>query len=78
MENTDDAYGFPPFRYFAPALVLGRDDYDTLRDRERDVLAAALRSIRVRRLASPDFGWADEIPRLLREEQDRAPRQRVG
>ena len=23
MENTDDAYGFPPFRYLAPALVVG-------------------------------------------------------
>lgn len=23
IANTDDAYGFPPFRYFAPALVIG-------------------------------------------------------
>lgn len=66
IENTDDAYGFPPFRYFAPAIVLGHDDYDTLRDKETAVLSAALEGMRVRRLASDCFSWADEIPRLLK------------
>jgi dolichol-phosphate mannosyltransferase len=68
IENTDDAYGFPPFRYFAPAIVLGQDDYDVLRDKETAVLSAALAGIRVRRLASDSFSWADEIPGLLKAE----------
>jgi glycosyltransferase involved in cell wall biosynthesis len=65
--NTDDAYGFPPFRYFAPILVLGGDDYETLRRKERELLADVVSRIRVRRLASDNFGWPNEIPRLLRE-----------
>jgi glycosyltransferase involved in cell wall biosynthesis len=68
IENTDDAYGFPPFRYFAPAIVLGQDDYDVLRDKETSLLSAALAGIRVRRLASDSFSWADEIPGLLKAE----------
>jgi hypothetical protein len=66
IENTDDAYGFPPFRYFAPALVIGDDDYERLRRRERELLSSALRRMRLNRLASDCFGWADEIPPLLR------------
>jgi hypothetical protein len=27
--NTDDAYGFPPFRYFAPAITVDGQDYHT-------------------------------------------------
>lgn len=68
LENTDDAYGFPPFRYFAPAIVIGDDDYTTLRSRERDVLRAALDGVTVRRLARDDFGWADAIPMLARQD----------
>jgi dolichol-phosphate mannosyltransferase len=69
VANTDDAYGFPPYRYLAPVLVVGGEEYDTLRERERDVLRAALKTMQVRRLASDSFGWADEIPRLLRDER---------
>lgn len=65
VENTDDAYGFPPFRYLAPVLVVGGEEYQLLRDREREVLASALETMQVRRLASDCFGWADEIPRLV-------------
>lgn len=65
IENTDDAYGFPPFRYLAPVLVIGGDEYEKLRDRERDILGSALGTMRVRRLASNTFGWADEIPALV-------------
>ena len=69
VANTDDAYGFPPYRYLAPVLVVGGEQYEALREREREVLASALRTMQVRRLASDSFGWADEIPRLLREER---------
>ncbi len=65
LENTDDAYGFPPFRYFAPALVIGGEAYEQLRAHESRILQRALASIRVRRMASNSFSWADEIPALL-------------
>ncbi len=67
LANTEDAYGFPPFRYFAPTVVLDGWDLDDLRRHERETLTQALGSIRVRRLVSDDFSWADEIPLLLPE-----------
>ena len=65
IENTDDAYGFPPFRSFAPAISINGEDYGRLRQRERALLASFLAGIRVRRLTRDDFSWADTIPRLL-------------
>jgi hypothetical protein len=76
MINTADAYGFPPFQYLAPAIVLGDGDYAELQRRERKVLAGAMAQIPVRRLASDNFGWADTIPPLLADRNfvvDRAP-----
>jgi hypothetical protein len=69
IENTDDAYGFPPFQYFAPMLVLGEEDYPALRVREEQILRSAVRSMALWRLSSDSFGWADEIPRLIRDDQ---------
>ena len=66
IANTDDAYGFPPFRYFAPALVIDGMGYEELRAQERRILVSALAGIRARRLATPDFSWADAIPDLVR------------
>ncbi len=63
--NTDDAYGFPPFRYLAPAITIGGQDYQQLRRTERDILASFLTHLRVRTLASETFSWADDIPRLI-------------
>ncbi len=65
VENTDDAYGFPPFRYLAPVLVIGGEEHDRLRERERTVLASALGQVRVRRMGSDCFDWADRIPGLV-------------
>ncbi|WP_369142695.1 glycosyltransferase [Streptomyces sp. R44] len=65
LVNTEDAYGFPPFRYFAPAIIVDGLDHARLRSRERDVLSGFLSGVRTRVLASDRFGWADEIPRLL-------------
>jgi dolichol-phosphate mannosyltransferase len=65
IENTDDAYGFPPFRYLAPVLVMGGAAYDELRRRELDVLRSALQGVRVRRMVSDSFDWADRIPQAL-------------
>jgi hypothetical protein len=69
LENTEDAYGFPPFRYLAPAITLGGRSHAELRARERDILADFLSHVRARVLASESFGWADEIPALLRAER---------
>jgi dolichol-phosphate mannosyltransferase len=65
IENTDDAYGFPPFHNLAPAVVIGPRDYTQLRHREQDILNSFLQHIRVRTLASDTFGWADQIPQLI-------------
>ncbi len=65
LANTDDAYGFPPFRYLAPAISIGSQDYHELRAAERNILAGFLANVRVRTLASDTFGWADEIPHLI-------------
>lgn len=68
--NTDDAYNFPPFKYFAPALTIGNENYEQLRARERDILGGALSQTRVRRLASNDFSWADSIHALTTEQHE--------
>ncbi len=65
VANTDDAYGFPPFRYFAPAITIGGEDYPTLRAREQALLARFLDGITVRRIVRDDFSWAQAIPELL-------------
>jgi len=70
LENTDDAYGFPPFRYFAPAIAIGGEDYPRLRERERELVAKFLADVRVRRLARDDFSWADTIPELVASRED--------
>ena len=65
IENTDDAYGFPPFSILAPTLTIAGMDYATLRCRERQLLAQTLDHIRVRRLRRDDFGWPGQISALL-------------
>jgi dolichol-phosphate mannosyltransferase len=65
VDNTEDAYGFPPFRYFAPAMTIGGEDYASLCAHERRLLARFLTEVRVRRLVRDDFSWADAIPELL-------------
>jgi dolichol-phosphate mannosyltransferase len=68
ITNTDDAYGFPPFRYLAPAISLEGKDYHHLREAERDILVSFLGHVRLRVLASDTFGWADEIPGLIAQD----------
>ena len=65
IANTDDAYGFPPFRYFAPALVVNGLGYEELRAAERAILVQAMAGIRARRLATPDFSWWKHITELI-------------
>jgi putative flippase GtrA len=74
IENTDDAYGFPPFRYLAPSIVVGGKGYQELRTMERAILSSFLSHVRTRVIASDNFGWADRIPELVRAERDGTPR----
>jgi dolichol-phosphate mannosyltransferase len=61
IENTEDAYGFPPYRYLAPTMMFGDRTSTDLRARERAILASALENIQVHRHRSANFGWADTI-----------------
>ncbi len=61
LENTEDAYGFPPYRYLAQALSVGGLSYDELRERERLILVSAMESVQIHRLGSNDYTWAEQI-----------------
>jgi mannose-6-phosphate isomerase-like protein (cupin superfamily)/putative flippase GtrA len=68
IENTDDAYGFPPFRYFAPALEVAGQGYEELRAREQLILTKAMEGVVARRLATPDFSWWERITDLTAQQ----------
>ncbi len=61
LANTEDAYGFPPYRYLSRALSVDGISYDELKERERLILISAMESVRIHRLGSNDFSWADRI-----------------
>jgi dolichol-phosphate mannosyltransferase len=68
LENTEDAYGFPPYRYLAPMFTVGGTSYDELRQRERLILISAMESIEITRLGSDNFTWAQDITETMRAE----------
>ena len=61
LENTEDAYGFPPYAELAPLLEIDGLGYEELRRAERRVVASALRSMVVTRVRDEGFGWAEHI-----------------
>lgn len=65
IENTDDAYGFPPFSTFAPRLRIGDDDYEALRRREVALLRKALGRAAIWRVRVPGHEWAEVLPSLI-------------
>lgn len=65
IENTDDAYGFPPFATFAPHIRIGADDYAALRAKELQLLRLALTNADLHRLRVPGHEWADVLPELF-------------
>ncbi len=65
LENTEDAYGFPPYRYLSQSLSVNGLGYDELKERERLILVSAMESVEVHRLGSNDFSWADRIAEAL-------------
>jgi len=73
LENTDDAYTFPPFSEMAPKLVIDGLDYPALRAREKELLAQAVSHARRFRVRIEGYGWADAIPELLYPTTVRSP-----
>jgi hypothetical protein len=65
LENTDDAYTFPPFASFAPLLVFNGVGYDDLRVRERELLEAAMADVWRVRVRVVGHEWAEIIPDLV-------------
>jgi hypothetical protein len=66
IDNTDDAYGFPPFSLFAPHIRINGDDYAALRKREVELLGAAIASARTWHLSVPGHEWAERLPAIIR------------
>jgi dolichol-phosphate mannosyltransferase len=63
IENTEDAYGFPPYAEISPFLrsLNGGD----LKDREREIVSAALGRVPARVMRSETLDWSDRIPKVV-------------
>ena len=70
LENTDDAYTFPPFATFAPLIELQRPDHAPLREHERELLEARRPQRVAVRVRVVGHNWSELVPILL--EQPRA------
>jgi dolichol-phosphate mannosyltransferase len=65
IENTDDAYTFPPFAAFAPMITFGELDYAALRSRERRLLETAVAKAWRVRVRVVGHNWSELIPSLV-------------
>ena len=65
LANTEDAYTFPPFGWFAPYLRFAGMDIEALRAHERDLLRQAVSPARLMRLRVAGHEWAELIPDLV-------------
>ena len=65
IENTDDAYTFPPFATFAPLIELNGRSYAQLRERELDLLEDSVRNARRSRVRVVGHTWSEIVPILL-------------
>jgi dolichol-phosphate mannosyltransferase len=65
IENTDDAYGFPPFATFGPRIRIGDDDYLALRQKEVELLTRAVSGAKRWHLQVPGHEWADVLPSII-------------
>jgi hypothetical protein len=80
VANSDDAYNFPPYPAIEHFLHSGngRD----LRDRERQIVAAALENVPATLLRSETMDWWQRIPNLIgltqRPESQFAPPEPVA
>ena len=76
IENTDDAYGFPPFATFAPHLQIAGDGYLELRRKEEELLRRSLARAVLYRVRVPGHAWAERLPELMAQDTEDA-RQRL-
>ncbi|MEO6579195.1 MAG: GtrA family protein [Candidatus Limnocylindria bacterium] len=72
IENTDDAYEFPPFSTFAPHLRIGSDDYVALRRKESELLRRAVARADVWHVRVPGHEWSQVLPTLIEPDSPRA------
>ena len=73
IDNTDDAYGFPPFSTLAPHFVINGENYEQLRARERGLLKAALANVTIYRLRVRGHEWGELLPKLIEGGEDVQP-----
>jgi hypothetical protein len=73
LENTDDAYTFPPFASLAPLLAFGEFHYPALRERERSLLESAVRDAWRVRVRVTGHNWSELIPRLVERHRAQLP-----
>jgi dolichol-phosphate mannosyltransferase len=71
LDNSDDAFGFPPYASIA-AFLQRRNGHD-LRSAEREIVAAALTSARATVLHSTTMDWWTRIPALVGLERPSGP-----
>ena len=57
LENTEDAYGFPPYSSLAPYITIRGQRHTHLKEREREILQTALSTVDVQRIRVPDYSW---------------------
>jgi hypothetical protein len=67
LQNSEDAYGFPPYEELAPLIELDGADYADLLAQEREILTDALRTVRCVRVVSDAFDWHNLIETYVAE-----------
>jgi dolichol-phosphate mannosyltransferase len=73
IDNTDDAYTFPPFAAFAPMIAFGELDYPALRARERELLETAVGDAWRVRVRVVGHNWSELIPSLVERHRAQLP-----
>jgi putative flippase GtrA len=73
IDNTDDAYTFPPFASFAPLLRMGGLDEPALRIHERALLERAIARAWRLRLRVVGHSWSELIPSLVERHRAQLP-----
>ncbi len=78
LENTDDAYTFPPFASLAPLLAFGELDYPALRTRERALLESSVAHAWRVRVRVVGHNWSELIPSLVEHHRAQLPPAEVA
>jgi dolichol-phosphate mannosyltransferase len=73
IDNTDDAYTFPPFAAFAPMIAFGALDYAALRARERRLLETSVANAWRVRVRVVGHNWSELIPSLVERHRAQLP-----